>query len=45
VITTDHSCYDYDMIVKHSKVVIDTRNACKKVKGTKKNVVLLGSGS
>jgi UDP-N-acetyl-D-glucosamine dehydrogenase len=45
VITTDHSCYDYDMIVKHSKVVIDTRNACKNVKGTKKNVVLLGSGS
>lgn len=36
VITTDHSCYDYEMIVKHSKVVIDTRNACKKVKGTKR---------
>jgi UDP-N-acetyl-D-glucosamine dehydrogenase len=45
VITTDHSCYDYEMIVKNSKVVIDTRNACKNVKGTKKNVVLLGSGS
>lgn len=43
-ITTDHSSFDYDLIVKNSKVVIDTRNACKHVKGSKKNVVLLGDG-
>lgn len=44
VITTDHSSFDYEMIVKHSNVVIDTRNACKKVKGAKKKVRLLGEG-
>jgi len=27
LIATDHSAYDYDMIVKNSKLVIDTRNA------------------
>lgn len=45
VITTDHSCFDYSMITKNAKVVIDTRNATKKIRGSKKNVVLLGSGS
>ncbi len=44
LITTDHSAYDYDMIVKHAKLVVDTRNATKKVKGAKKNVVVLGDG-
>lgn len=43
VITTDHSSFDYEMIVKHSKVVLDTRNACKHIKDAK-NVVLLGDG-
>ncbi|MFN4902315.1 MAG: nucleotide sugar dehydrogenase [Ignavibacteria bacterium] len=45
VITTDHTCFDYSMIVKNAKVVIDTRNATKKIRGSKKNVVLLGSGT
>ncbi len=31
------------MIVKNSKVVVDTRNACKNVKNAT-NVVLLGDG-
>ncbi len=44
VITTDHSQYDYRMIVKNSKCVIDTRNATKNVRGAKKNVVVLGDG-
>jgi UDP-N-acetyl-D-glucosamine dehydrogenase len=44
VITTDHSDYDYDMIVAHSKTVIDTRNATKDVKGAKRNVTVLGDG-
>jgi UDP-N-acetyl-D-glucosamine dehydrogenase len=32
VISTDHSSYDYDFIVKHAKFVLDTRNATKNVK-------------
>jgi UDP-N-acetyl-D-glucosamine dehydrogenase len=34
-ILTDHSDYDYESIVKNSKIVIDTRNACKDVKSDK----------
>jgi UDP-N-acetyl-D-glucosamine dehydrogenase len=44
VITTDHSDYDYEMIVRHSKAVIDTRNATRDVKGMKRNVTVLGDG-
>jgi UDP-N-acetyl-D-glucosamine dehydrogenase len=29
LISTDHTCYDYAMIVKHAKLVVDTRNAVK----------------
>jgi UDP-N-acetyl-D-glucosamine dehydrogenase len=29
VIATDHSDYDYDWIVRHSRLVVDTRNATK----------------
>jgi UDP-N-acetyl-D-glucosamine dehydrogenase len=32
LIATDHSNYDYDFIVKHSRLVVDTRNATKQVK-------------
>lgn len=32
VIATDHSDYDHDFIVKHSSLVVDTRNATKGVK-------------
>jgi UDP-N-acetyl-D-glucosamine dehydrogenase len=32
LIATDHSAYDYDFIVRHSKLVVDTRNATKNVK-------------
>ncbi|HDH01498.1 MAG TPA: nucleotide sugar dehydrogenase [Nitrospirae bacterium] len=32
VIATDHSAYDHDFIVKHSSLVVDTRNATKGVK-------------
>lgn len=39
LISTDHSIYDYDMIVKHARLVVDTRNATARVKGSKKNVV------
>jgi UDP-N-acetyl-D-glucosamine dehydrogenase len=36
IISTDHSAYDYDWIVKNSSLVIDTRNAVKK---KRRNVV------
>jgi UDP-N-acetyl-D-glucosamine dehydrogenase len=32
LISTDHSDYDYNWIVKHSQLVIDTRNATHNVK-------------
>jgi UDP-N-acetyl-D-glucosamine dehydrogenase len=31
LIATDHTAYDYDFIVKHSRLILDTRNATKKV--------------
>jgi UDP-N-acetyl-D-glucosamine dehydrogenase len=31
LIATDHSVYDYDFIVRHSTLVLDTRNATKNV--------------
>ncbi|MBI1309769.1 nucleotide sugar dehydrogenase [bacterium] len=31
LIATDHSAYDWDFIVKHSRMVLDTRNATKNV--------------
>jgi len=27
VILTDHSCFDYDFILQHSRLILDTRNA------------------
>jgi UDP-N-acetyl-D-glucosamine dehydrogenase len=44
VITTDHSVFDMDMIVRNSKAIVDTRNSCKNVEGDKSHVVLLGDG-
>ena len=32
LIATDHTAYDYDFIVEHSRLVVDTRNATKNVK-------------
>jgi UDP-N-acetyl-D-glucosamine dehydrogenase len=32
LIATDHSAYDYEFIVKHSRLVVDTRNATKNVR-------------
>jgi UDP-N-acetyl-D-glucosamine dehydrogenase len=36
IIATDHSVYDYDWIVRHASLVVDTRNAVKK---KRKNVI------
>ena len=41
VIVADHSRFDYDLIVSHSKLVVDTRNATRRVAGDKSNVIKL----
>ena len=40
VIATDHTSYDYNFIAKHSKLVVDTRNAMKGVCGTKRGKIV-----
>jgi UDP-N-acetyl-D-glucosamine dehydrogenase len=39
LISTDHSCYDYNMIVKNSKMVVDSRNATANVKSGRNKIV------
>jgi len=39
LIATDHSSYDYDFIVRHARLVIDTRNATHAVKERREKVV------
>ncbi len=39
VIATDHTAYDYDFIVKHSRLVVDTRNATKKVSAGREKIL------
>ncbi len=39
VIATDHTRYDYDLIVKNAKLVIDTRNATVNVKQYRNKIV------
>ena len=46
IITTDHTQYDIENIVKKAPLVIDTRNATKNIKDAalREKIVLLGSG-
>ncbi|MFA6132884.1 MAG: nucleotide sugar dehydrogenase [Phycisphaerae bacterium] len=39
LISTDHSAYDYQFIVDHAQLVVDTRNATKAAKGGKGKIV------
>jgi UDP-N-acetyl-D-glucosamine dehydrogenase len=39
LIATDHTSYDYEAIVRHSKLVVDTRNATRHVKQDREKVV------
>ena len=39
IIATDHSCYDYNWIVKNAKMVVDTRNATANVKSGRSKIV------
>ena len=39
LIATDHSAYDYEFVVRHATLVIDTRNAAKKVAVGREKIV------
>lgn len=39
LIATDHSAYDYNYIVEHSQLVLDTRNATRNVKTGRERIV------
>ncbi|MBN1818930.1 MAG: nucleotide sugar dehydrogenase [Sedimentisphaerales bacterium] len=39
VISTSHSCYDYDWIVEHAQLVVDSRNATAGVKKNRHKIV------
>ena len=39
LIATDHTAYDYAFIVKHSRLVVDTRNATKPVTAGREKIV------
>ena len=39
LIATDHSNVDYEMVGKHAKIIIDTRNVMAKVKNPKAHVL------
>ncbi len=41
IITTNHSCYDYEKIVARAKVVYDTRNATKNVVNNREKIYKL----
>jgi UDP-N-acetyl-D-glucosamine dehydrogenase len=38
VVLTDHTCYDYQWIAKNARLIFDTRNATKHVKGHGKKI-------
>jgi UDP-N-acetyl-D-glucosamine dehydrogenase len=39
LIATDHSSYDYAEIVRHARLVLDTRNATRDVAGYREKIV------
>ncbi|MFO0897781.1 MAG: nucleotide sugar dehydrogenase [Pirellulales bacterium] len=39
LIATDHSAYDYELIVRHAPLVLDTRGATRRVQGERGNIV------
>ena len=41
VIVTDHTCFDYEKIVEHSKLIFDTRNATRAARIGHNNVEVL----
>jgi len=39
LVSTDHSVYDFDFIVEHAQLVVDTRNSTAKVNDTNNKIV------
>jgi UDP-N-acetyl-D-glucosamine dehydrogenase len=39
LIATHHAAYDWQLIADHAKLIIDTRNALKNVRGDRRNIV------
>jgi UDP-N-acetyl-D-glucosamine dehydrogenase len=40
LIATDHSAIDYDLVVRHSRLVVDTRNATRNVREGRDRIIL-----
>jgi UDP-N-acetyl-D-glucosamine dehydrogenase len=40
LIATDHSCFDYELIVRSSRLVVDTRNATRNVRAGREKITL-----
>jgi UDP-N-acetyl-D-glucosamine dehydrogenase len=40
LVTTDHSSFDYEHLVRHSKAILDTRNGTRKIKDREKITLL-----
>ncbi|MFQ5772375.1 MAG: nucleotide sugar dehydrogenase, partial [bacterium] len=45
IITTAHSCYEINNIVKNAKLIVDTRNATKSVTTNRDRIIRLGCGT
>jgi UDP-N-acetyl-D-glucosamine dehydrogenase len=39
LIATHHAAYDWQMIADHAKLIVDTRNATRNVKGRQDHIV------
>ena len=39
LIATDHTAYDYEFLVRHARLVVDTRNATRSVKEGREKIV------
>lgn len=44
LITTDHTAFDYESIVRNARLIVDTRNATKNVREGREKIRLLGGG-
>jgi UDP-N-acetyl-D-glucosamine dehydrogenase len=39
LISTHHSAYNWQQVADHAKLIVDTRNALKDVKGSREHIV------
>src|SRR5262249_8242950 len=44
LIATDHSAVDYDFVVRHSHLIVDTRNATRNVSAGRERIILACRG-